>query len=97
MYGQTARGSLFRVLKEAPEMAGVPSKIRDRTCRKLADRLIAELWMLGYAVSARQPNDHEPLKGGRDPEVHHAWRNSKLKPQPKATQSDVEDGAEKAS
>jgi hypothetical protein len=108
MYGQTARKAILRVLKEAPELADLQtkaeateqakpwSKVRDHRSRKLADRLIAELWMMGFAVSARKPSDHEPVKGGRDPEVHKAWRNSKLKPPPERNQSDVETQAQKS-
>jgi hypothetical protein len=107
MYGQTARKAILRVLKEAPELADLQtkaeateqakpwSKVRDHRSRKLADRLIAELWMMGFAVSARQPSDHAPLKAGRDPSVHKAWRDQKLHPTPKANQSDVEVQAEK--
>jgi hypothetical protein len=107
MYGQTARKAILRVLKEAPELADLQtkaeateqakpwSKVRDHRSRKLADRLIAELWMMGFAVSARTPKDHEPVKGMRHPKAHADWRNSKLKPLPETTQSDVEVGAEK--
>jgi hypothetical protein len=45
---------------------------------------------MGFAVSARVPADHAPVKGGRDPAVHKAWRNEKLPPPPKTNQSDVE-------
>lgn len=104
MYGQTVRKAVLRVLKEAPELAdlatrGEPpipwSKIRDQRTRKLADRLLIELWHMGFAVSARTPADHEPVKGGRDPAAHAAWRNAKLPPPPKTNQSDVEVQAQK--
>jgi hypothetical protein len=89
MYGQTSRKAILRVLKEAPELADlqtkteVPepwSKVRDTRSRKLADRLLAELWMMGFAVAARTPNDHAPVRGGRDPAVHKAWRDQKARP-----------------
>jgi hypothetical protein len=105
MYGHKARNAIIRVLteapeledlrlilKEAPEPRAVPwSKIKGQRSRKLADRLLVELWFMGFAVSARTPND----RGDRDPFTHKAWRNSKLKPTPETTQSDVEVGAEK--
>jgi hypothetical protein len=95
MYGQTARKAILRVLREAPELADLRlvtkqegldlrlepwSKIRDTRSRKLADRLVSELWMMGFAVSARRPSDPAPVKGGRDPAAHKAWRDSKIKP-----------------
>jgi hypothetical protein len=92
----------LRVLKEAPELADLRtekepwSKVRDQRSRKLADRLISELWMMGFAVSARRPSDPAPVKGGRDPAAHKAWRNSKLKPPPERNQSDVEVQAQKS-
>jgi hypothetical protein len=74
MYGQTARKAILRVLKEPW------SKIRDQRSRKLTDRLISELWMMGFAVSARRPSDPAPVKGGRDPAAHKAWRDQKARP-----------------
>lgn len=103
MYGQTARKAILRVLKEAPELADLRTeeqtwnKVKDQRSRKLADRLLAELWMMGFAVSARQPSDRSPLASGRDPLAHKAWRDQKLKPPPKTNQKDVAVEAEKAS
>ena len=102
MYGHKARNAIIRVLTEAPELADLRlmeaperalpwSKIKGQRSRKLADRLLVELWFMGFAVSARTPKD----RGDRDPTTHKAWRNSKLKPPPETTQSDVEVGAEK--
>jgi hypothetical protein len=102
MYGHTARMALWRVLREAPELRDLRTetgetwnKVKDARCRKLANRLIAEVWHMGFAISARQPSDHAPVKAGRDPSVHKAWRDQKLHPTPKANQSDVEVQAEK--
>jgi hypothetical protein len=102
MYGQTARKAILRVLKEAPELTDLRAetltwaKLKDQRSRKLADRLLVELWMMGFAVSARQPDDQAPAgAGGRDPEAHKAWRDQKLKPPPKDNQSDVEVQAQK--
>jgi hypothetical protein len=89
MYGQTSRKAILRVLKEAPELADLQTKaevpvpwhkVRDQRTRKLADRLLSELWMMGFAVSARRPSDPAPVKGGRDPAAHKAWRDQKIKP-----------------
>lgn len=99
MYGHTSRMALWRVLREAPELADLRakdqpwSKVRDARCRKLANRLLAELWHMGFAVSARLPSDHAPVKAGRKPQTHADWRNSKLKPPPEHNpkQQDVED------
>jgi hypothetical protein len=33
---------------------------------------------MGFAVSARQPSDHAPLKAGREPQTHKDWRDRKL-------------------
>jgi hypothetical protein len=101
MYGHKARNALIRVLTEAPELADLGtetarwSKLKGRRSRKLADRLLVELWFMGFAVSARKPDDHEPVKGGRDPKVHADWRNSKLNHPIEHNQSDVEVQAEK--
>lgn len=104
MYGQTARNAVLRVLKEAPELAdlqtrGEPpvpwSKLKDNRTRKLANRLLSELWMMGFAVSARKPSDRPPEGASRDPEKHKAWRNAKLPPPPKTNQTDVEAPAPK--
>lgn len=98
MYGHKARNSLIRILSEAPELKdlyapadtkdGPPkpwSKVRGVRARKLADRMLVELWHMGFAVSARVPADKAPMPGGRSPAVHRDWRNSKLPPPPKAT------------
>lgn len=97
MYGHTARLAIWRVLREAPELKDLKTegeswgKIKDARCRKLANRLLAELWMMGYAVSARVPSDHAPVKAGRKPETHKAWRNSKLPAPKQRNQTDVQD------
>lgn len=99
MYGQTARKAVIRILKEAPELADLATrgeppvpwgKIKDFRTRKLANRLISELWMMGFAVSARTPADKSPLASGRDPLAHKAWRNAKLPPAKPATK-DIQD------
>jgi hypothetical protein len=102
MYGHTARMAIWRVLREAPELTDLRTqegatwaKVKDTKCRKLANRMLAELWMMGFAVSARQPSDRAPLKAGRNSAVHKAWRDQKLHLTPATTQSDVEVQAEK--
>ena len=101
MYGHKARNALIRVLTEAPELADLRTetatwgKLKGQRSRKLADRLLVELWFMGFAVSARVPKDRAPFTGGRDPSAHAAWRNSKLKPPPEDNQKDVEVQAEK--
>jgi hypothetical protein len=108
MYGHKARNSLIRILTEAPELTDLYapsdtkaeppkpwSKVKGVRSRKLADRLLVELWMMGFAVSARVRADPAPVKGGRDPAVHKSWRNDKLLPPPKTNQSDVEVQASK--
>lgn len=103
MYGHTARQAILRVLKEAPELADLRTekatwaKIRDQRTRKLADRLLVELWMMGFSVAARRPADHAPVNASRNERAHADWRNSKLNPPPKTTQSDVEDRAQEPS
>ena len=95
MYGHSARHALMRIFKEAPELRechrpdtmGKERKLRASDHRKLADRLITELWMMGFAVSARKPADRPPVKGGRDPLKHREWRERKNAP---TAQKDVE-------
>lgn len=97
MYGHTARKALMRVFREAPELRechvpdtkGRQRKLRATDHRKLADRLLVELWMMGFAVSARKPADRPPSSHGRSHQAHEAWRASKTAP---TAQTDVEEG-----
>jgi hypothetical protein len=80
MYGHKARNALIAILKEAPELkVGEPPKsvLTAAGYRKIVDRLLVELWMRGFAVSARHPNN-PPFKGAPD---HKAWRDAKLAPE----------------
>jgi hypothetical protein len=77
MYGHKARNTLIALLKEAPELkVGEPPKsvVTPVGYRKIADRLLIELWMRGFAVSARKPTDRPPA----DVPDHKAWRDQKL-------------------
>jgi hypothetical protein len=77
MYGHKARNTLIALLKEAPELkVGDPPKsvVTPVGYRKIADRLLVELWMRGFAVSARKITDKPPA----DVPDHKAWRNEKL-------------------
>lgn len=87
MYGKNARQTLLAVLKDAPEMKigrfpnskgkdGPPS---DSLLRQLADRILMELWMRGFAVSARKLADRSPTGERVDREAHDAWRATKSK------------------
>lgn len=97
MYGHAARQTLIAVLKDAPEMMvgvfpnsrGKVGKPTDALLRQMADRILMELWMRGFAVSARTPSDKSPT-GNRDPELHAAWRATKSKPSKDHGQTDVE-------
>jgi hypothetical protein len=77
MYGHKARATLIALLKEAPELkVGEPPKsvVTPAGYRKIADRLLVELWMRGFAVSARKRTDRAP----KDAPEHKAWRDQKL-------------------
>lgn len=77
MYATGARKALHTVLSEAPEMEaaleGWEKRERTRLMRQLTDRLILELWMRGFAVSARKVGDRPPT----EKLDHDAWRSSK--------------------
>jgi hypothetical protein len=80
MYGHKARNTLIALLKESPELkVGEPPKsvVTPTGYRKIADRLLIELWMRGFAVSARKPTDRAPKDAPTD---HKAWRDQKLAP-----------------
>lgn len=88
MYATNARKALLAVLKEAPEMKalkGWDAEARkkgpsaDTILRQLTDRVLMELWMRGFAVSARQLKDRSPTGERVDPAMHDAWRKSKSK------------------
>jgi hypothetical protein len=77
VYGHKARNCLIALLKEAPELkVGDPPKsvVTPTGYRKIADRLLVELWMRGFAVSARKSSDRAP----KDVPDHKAWRNEKV-------------------
>jgi hypothetical protein len=93
MYGHKARNSLIAILKEAPELKiGEPPKsvLKPQAYAKIVDRLLVELWMRGFAVSARKPKDRAP----KDVPDHKAWRDEKLAPalarEDRRRQKDVE-------
>ena len=87
MYGASARKALFAVLKQMEEMQlgkfpnarGKEGKATDALLRQIAERTIYELWMRGFAVSARTPADLSPT-GDRSPAAHADWRTSKMTP-----------------
>jgi hypothetical protein len=79
MYGHKARTTLIALLKESPELkVGDPPKsvVTPDGYRKIADRLLIELWMRGFAVSARKVG----MKPPKDAPEHKAWRDEKLAP-----------------
>jgi hypothetical protein len=80
VYGHKARNTLIALLKESPELkVGDPPKsvVTPDGYRKIADRLLIELWMHGFAVSARKVGE-KPPKGATDD--HKGWRDKKLAP-----------------
>jgi hypothetical protein len=79
MYGHKARTSLIAILKEAPELkVGEPptSILKAADYTKIVDRLLIELWMRGFAVSARKVGTKPP----KDAPDHKAWRDRKEGP-----------------
>jgi hypothetical protein len=79
MYGHKARNTLIALLKESPELkVGEPPKsvVTPTGYRKIADRLLVELWMHGFAVSARKVGARAP----KDAPDHKEWRDKKLAP-----------------
>jgi hypothetical protein len=79
MYGHKARNTLIALLKESPELkVGNPPKsvVTPNGYRQIVDRLLVELWMRGFAVSARKAGDKPPA----DAPDHKAWRDKKLAP-----------------
>ena len=89
MYGHKARESIVAVLKDEPELS--VRALKPAQLRKIADRLLIELWMRGFQVSARTVGKKAP-KAAPDPK---AWRDAKLAPKPKRRpkQADVETAA----
>ena len=80
MYGHKARNTLIALLKESPELkVGDPPKsvVTPKGYRDIADRLLVELWMRGFAVSARKVGARPP-KNAPDQK---AWRDAKLAPE----------------
>jgi hypothetical protein len=79
MYGHKARNTLIALLKECPELkVGDPPKsvVTPIGFRKIADRLLVELWMHGFAVSGRTPRDKAP----KDAPDHKDWRDKRMAP-----------------
>ena len=79
MYGHKARASLIAILKEAPELkVGEPptSILKAADYTKIVDRLLIELWMRGFAVSARKVG----MKAPKDAPDQKAWRDEKIAP-----------------
>lgn len=77
MYGHRARETIIAILKECPELkVGEPptSVVKTTGYRQMADRLIIELWMRGFAVSARKVGA-KPPSGAPDQK---AWRDETL-------------------
>lgn len=86
MYGKNVRQSLLATLKEAPELkiARAPTikgpELKPLTAvllGQLADRILMELWMRGFAVSGRTPEDVPPMGARETPAAHDAWRHGK--------------------
>lgn len=79
---------MIAILKESPELkAGEPPKsvVKAAGLAKIADRMLIELWMRGFAVSARRTHDKPPAKGAsRSPEDHARWRKGKTEPSEQA-------------
>jgi hypothetical protein len=94
MYGRTLKQAMRGIIEEADNLIrGTDGKrLKPGARNALVEKILLELWMRGYAVSARTMNDLYRDPASRDPEVHKAWRNSKLKLHPETTQSDVEEG-----
>lgn len=99
MYGHKARNTMIAILKECPELkVGDAAVVTPKGYQQIADRLLIELWMRGFAVSGR-PKGAKPPKGA--PEDHKAWRDAKLAPKPAPTrrrrkkdpQADVEEAS----
>jgi hypothetical protein len=89
MYGHKARNSLIAILKEAPELKiGEPPKsvLKPQAYAKIVDRLLIELWMHGFAVSARKVGSKPP----KDAPDQKAWRERKLAKADRRRQRDVE-------
>jgi hypothetical protein len=87
MYGHSARKAIIAILKDTPELKiGDPPKsvLKPAAFTKLADRMLIELWMRGFAVAARQPKSQPPVRASRSPQEHAEWRRAKLKPSKQA-------------
>lgn len=87
MYGHNARKAMIAILKDSPELkVGEPPKsvVTPAGLTKIADRMLIELWMRGFAVSARKPAAKPPKGASRDPEDHKTWRTGKLSPSKQA-------------
>jgi hypothetical protein len=72
-----------------PNTKGKVGAPTDALLRQLTDRVLMELWMRGFAVSARKLADRSPTGERVDPEAHAAWRDTKGRT--KYNQGDVED------
>jgi hypothetical protein len=97
MYGRTLKQAMRGIIEEADDLIrGVDGKrLKPSARNKLIERILLELWMRGYAVSARTMNDLYRDPTARNPAAHRDWRDQKLKPPPDRNQSDVEVQAEK--
>lgn len=76
MYGRDLKQVLRGIIDERDDiLRGADGKrLKPGARNVLIDKMLWELWMRGYAISARTMND----KGfDRDPETHDAWRSSK--------------------
>lgn len=79
MYGHKARDSIVAILKEAPELRVADAPVvTPKGFRNIADRLLIELWMRGFAVSARKVGAKPP----KDAPDQKAWRDEQLAPKP---------------
>lgn len=95
MYGHNARQEVLAILKDAPELKdarvpnrnGEPKAIPLSRMRALTDRLLVELWLRGFAVSARALSDKPPKNGMAEAiETHNAVRSMRA-----GGQTDLED------
>ena len=80
MYAHPARKQIIDALRTIPALSGVRFekdgkwvKPTPQMLRAATDQLLFELWMRGFAVSARTPEN----KGDRDPSLHEQWRDTK--------------------
>ena len=79
MYGKDLKQVMRGIIEERDDIIrGADGKRLKPGARNiLIDKILWELWMRGYAVSARTPSD---MAFDRDPELHERWRATKRKP-----------------